>query len=85
MDATLKANLQADELRSRLFSLIRDFRDLQIKLNRTPGDAAYEAHGQVDIAAGRLAEVYDGLLDFFIDAHRDDKNQHFAIEITEDL
>ena len=72
-------NSAAWDLRSELYSLVKKFKDLQHRAWTTTGDAAFEASQQLDSAACKLAQIYEGLGDVFVDAARDKAGQLYAI------
>ena len=74
-------NQKAFDLRSKLFALVGELRDLQLATKAIPDfDARFEAHQQADAAASGLAKVHESLGDLFFDAARDTENQAFASE-----
>ena len=77
----MQANLEAHRLRSELFDLVNKMKSLRLRTQNGNGDldARIEASGQLDDAACKLAAVYEGLGDVFIDVTRDDKDQSFQI------
>lgn len=72
----MNASVKANELRAKLFNLIEEFKDFQLAVQNGGGDVDLrtEAAGQVDSASCALAQVYDDLGDFFLDAARDESS-----------
>ena len=66
---TAKLNVKAAELRSKLFELVNEFKDLQLAFHALPGEAAEEAAGQVDAVACELAGIHDRLPPVFVEAY----------------
>lgn len=74
----MKVNVQAADLRSKLFDLINEFKSLQMRC-WSLGKKGREAADQIDGVACHLASIHESLPDIFTDAHRDEKDQAFAI------
>ena len=73
-------NDRAANLKSKLWSLVNEFKDLQTAATVV---GQHDAASDLDSAACKLASVYVGLSqsDLFIDAHRDPKDQSYAVEV----
>lgn len=71
----MKTNVKAWDLKTKLFDLINEFKDLAATCGA--GDNEIEAHGQIDATACQLAEIYQGLPPVFTDAAKDDQHQEF--------
>lgn len=71
----MDANVRAWELRRQLFELLSTVKNLGLELW---AEERYEASEHIDAVGCKLAEVYESLPDFFIDAARDKKDQLYA-------
>ena len=76
-------DVEAFELRRKLFNLMNEFKSLQARAwcnQEIDVDVRAEMASQLDKASCELATVYNGLDDLFIDATRDEPKYKLEIE-----